>query len=132
MVFVYIMLVMRFFTQLSAGESIHKRKLCIEFEISGFKHHGKPIKMSSTLNKHQCLTFCVHERNCSAFNLRMADGACMLLPVSSFPCMSSDTTAISTQNLCRRQLIIHEVCVLDLNRTSFSMATRGSTLGNFG
>ena len=39
---------------------------------------------------------------------------------------------ISTQNLCRRQLIIHEVCVLDLNRTSFSMATRRSTLGNFG
>ena len=24
-------------------------------------------------------------------------------------------TTISTQNLCRRQLIIHEVCVLDLN-----------------
>ena len=42
------------------------------------------------------------------------------------------TEAISTQNLCRRQLIIHEVCVLDLNRTSFSMATRGSFLGNFG
>ena len=40
--------------------------------------------------------------------------------------------SLSTQNRCRRQLIIHEVCVLDLNRTSFSMATRGSTLGNFG
>ena len=40
--------------------------------------------------------------------------------------------SISTQNLFRRQLIIHEVCVLDRNRTSFSMATRGSTLGNFG
>ena len=39
--------------------------------------------------------------------------------------------SLSTQNICRRQLIIHEVCVLDLNRTSFSMATRGSTLSNF-
>ena len=39
---------------------------------------------------------------------------------------------LSTQNLCRSQLIIHEVCVLDLNRTNFSMATRESTLGNFG
>ena len=37
--------------------------------------------------------------------------------------------AISTQNLCRRQLIIHEVCVLDLNRTNFNMAMTGSTLG---
>ena len=44
----------------------------------------------------------------------------------------STALSISTQNLCRRQLIIHEVCVLDLNRTSFSMATRGSFLGNFG
>ena len=30
---------------------------------------------------------------------------------------------ISTQNICRRQLTIHEVCVLDLNRTS--LPTRG-------
>ena len=33
--------------------------------------------------------------------------------------------SLSTQNLCRRQLIIHEVCVLDLNRTNSSMATKG-------
>ena len=48
------------------------------------------------------------------------------------PHMIKPACTLSTHNLCRRQLIIHEVCVLDLNRTNFSMATRGSTLGNVG
>ena len=34
--------------------------------------------------------------------------------------------------LCRRQLIIHKVCVLEFKRTNFSMATRGTCNGNFG
>ena len=37
-----------------------------------------------------------------------------------------------SKRICRKQLIIHEVRVLDLNRTNFSMATRGSIIGNFG
>ena len=93
-VFVHLILMISFCIQLSVsvGDNIHKRKLCTEFETSAFKHNEKPIKIFSTLNKNQCLTFCVHERNCSAFNFRLADGACVLLPVSSSPCMSSDTT----------------------------------------
>ena len=38
--------------------------------------------------------------------------------------MSPREAALSTQNFCRRQLIIHELCVLDLNWTIFSMAMR--------
>ena len=38
--------------------------------------------------------------------------------------------ALSTQNLRRRLHIIYEVCVLDHNRTNFSMMMRGSILGN--
>ena len=33
-------------------------------------------------------------------------------------------SSLSTQNLCQRQLIIHEMCVLDLNRTSYSEGIR--------
>ena len=91
-VLVHLILVIRACTQLSARAIIHKRKLCIEFEINDFKHKERPIKMYSTLNKYRCLTFCVHERNCSAFNFRFADGACVLLPALPSPCMSSDTT----------------------------------------
>ena len=91
-VFVHLILVISVCTQLSSGDIIYKRKLCNEFEINDLKHKERPIKMYSTLNKYRCLTFCAHERNCSAFNFRFADGACVLLPALPSPCMSSDTT----------------------------------------
>ena len=62
-----------------------------------------------------------------------ANGSWYVNPdVNSILHSQSGYESLSTQNLCRRQLIIHEVCVLDLNRTNFIMAARGSILGNFG
>ena len=85
------MLMINFCIQLSVGGGIHRRKLCVEFEINDYKDAEKPINVFSSLKKHQCLTFCAHERNCSAVNFRFADGTCTLLHTLS-PCISFDTT----------------------------------------
>ena len=89
--FVHLILMIIFCTQLYVGGSIHKRKRCVEFEINDFKPEENPIKTFSSLKKYQCLIFCAHDRNCSAFNFQFAGGTCVLLPTSS-PCISPDTT----------------------------------------
>ena len=74
-----------------ACASINKTRLCVEYEIPDYWAEEKALSVIPGMTRAHCMTQCVRQPLCRAFNFRPVDGNCRLLP-EYLDCRTPNTT----------------------------------------
>ena len=72
-----------------ANPIVFRRRLCVEYEIQDYQSMDEPLQIiNDTETRSRCMTQCVRNAECWAFNYHTDSGTCIVLPATG--CMTLD------------------------------------------
>ena len=64
---------------LHAASQIHKRRLCVMFEVNKYRKSSGLLTSLNAMDKNRCMMECTRHESCHAFNFALGTGLCELV-----------------------------------------------------